>query len=318
MVRCLVVPMQMGAFMLASNWFIKYRGRVLGIVTIGSPLFSIVGVQFLNRMAAAGRLSESYLVMGGICIVISVLCALMLKDTPEDAGLYPDGMSHMPISETEAPEGKKIGLRDVITTRVGWCLILSYGIMQFVMIAIMSFMTSRYIVIGGEELWLNQGLWWLSVGAVLGIPFSYLLGVIDDKFGSIKGSLLLNLLFFLAVIPLAVMPQGGNVALMLVWAFGVACITGGTATMHPCIITYVYGRKRYQDANKWIMPIQGLIVAFAPQYMSFFFDRGQSAAAYYWMIPMLLVSLVTILLMWKVPDANQADREYGSKEKQKS
>lgn len=156
MVRCLVVPMQMGAFMLASNWFIKYRGRVLGIVTIGSPLFSIVGVQFLNRMAAAGRLSESYLVMGGICIVISVLCALMLKDTPEDAGLYPDGMSHMPISETEAPEGKKIGLRDVITTRVGWCLILSYGIMQFVMIAIMSFMTSRYIVIGGEELWLKN------------------------------------------------------------------------------------------------------------------------------------------------------------------
>jgi len=33
LVRIMVVPLQMGGFMLSANWFIKYRGRVLGVVT---------------------------------------------------------------------------------------------------------------------------------------------------------------------------------------------------------------------------------------------------------------------------------------------
>jgi len=81
------------------------------------------------------------------------------------------------------------------------------------------------------------------------------------------------------VIPLAIMPVGGSKLLMAIWAFGVACMTGGVPTMHPCSVSYVYGRKKYQGANKWIMTIQAIIMAFALYYMGFFFERGMAETA---------------------------------------
>lgn len=89
-------------------------------------------------------------------------------------------------------------------------------------------------------------------------------------------------------------------------------MTGGVPTMHPCSVSYVYGRKKYQGANKWIMTIQAVVMAFALYYMGFFFQRGMATQAYIGMLVMLVVSLITILTMWNIPDANAADRDYKS------
>jgi len=316
LVRVLVVPLQMGGFMLCANWFIKYRGRVMGIITAGSPLFSVVGISVLTFVANSVGIKLSYIVMGSIVILLAVATATLMKSTPEDAGLYPDGADNPPESEKE-DESETITLKQLLSEARAWQLIISYGIMQFVINAMMSYMAVRYISLSSEadqpNLWVAKALLYLSIGAIAGIPMSYVLGWIDDKFGSIKASLVLNILFFFAVIPLAIMPVGGSVPLMLVWAFGVACMTGGVPTMHPCVTSYVYGRKKYQSANKWIMTIQAIPFAFSVAFMSAFNDAGKLQTAYYLLLVMLVVSLITIITMWKIPDANAADRDYATK-----
>jgi len=313
-VRLLVVPLQMGGFMLCANWFIKYRGRVMGIITAGSPLFSIVGVSILTWVyTTLGAINMAYTVFGIIIIVLGVLIFLLLRDKPEDIGLFPDGSDHAPISES-GEEEEDVSLKEILTSKVAWQLIISYGLMQFVINAMMGYMVARYMMLSANaenpmELWL-EAVFFLSVGAALGIPMSYVLGWIDDKIGTIKASLVLNILFFIAVVPLAIMPVGGNKLLMGIWAFGVACMTGGVPTMHPCSVSYVYGRKKYQGANKWIMTIQAIIMAFALYYMGFFFERDMANMAYYGLIVMLIVSMITIFTMWNIPDANVADRDY--------
>lgn len=315
-VRLLVVPLQMGGFMLCSNWFIKYRGRVMGIITAGSPLFSIVGISILTWVyTTVGAINLAYTVLGAIVIGLGVLILLCLKDKPEDIGLYPDGADHPPLSEGDG-EDEDVSLKEILTSKVAWQLIISYGFMQFVINAMMAYMVARYMMLNTNPenpmaLW-GQAVGYLSVGAALGIPMSYVLGWIDDKLGTIKASLVLNVLFFIAVIPLAIMPEGGSPLLMGVWAFGVACMTGGVPTMHPCSVSYVYGRKKYQGANKWIMTIQAIIMAFALYYMGFFFERGMANVAYYGLMAMLVISLLTILTMWHIPDANAADRDYSN------
>ncbi|MGL5437897.1 MAG: MFS transporter [Lachnospiraceae bacterium] len=316
-VRLLVVPLQMGGFMLCANWFIKYRGRVMGIITAGSPLFSIVGISILTKVyTSLGSISMAYTVFGVVIVALAICIVVFLKDKPEDLGMYPDGADSPPKSEAE--EGNEdVSLKEILTSKVAWQLIISYGIMQFVINAMMAYMVARYMMLSPDPanpmaLWMKAVVY-LSVGAALGIPMSYVLGWIDDKLGTIKASLLLNILFFIAVIPLAIMPVGGNGLLMGVWAFGVACMTGGVPTMHPCSVSYVYGRKKYQGANKWIMTIQAIIMAFALYYMGFFFERGMADMAYYGMLIMLVISLITIITMWKVPDANAADRDYKNK-----
>ena len=101
-------------------------------------------------------------------------------------------------------------------TAESWKLIVSYGILQFVIVAMMAYMAVRYITLGTPEdvpnLFVSKALLWLSVGAAAGIPMSYVLGYIDDKVGSIKASLILIILYFFAVVPLAIMPVGGSVS----------------------------------------------------------------------------------------------------------
>jgi len=312
LVRVLVVPLQLGAFMLCANWFIKYRGRALGIITAGSPFFSIVGIGALTSAMMSMGL-HAYLIIAGILLLLAVLTMFGLKDTPEQLGLNPDGVDHKPYSE-EHESAEALTFGRVLSELRAWQLIVSYGILQFVIVAMMSYMAVRYISLGTEadvpNLFVSKALKWLSIGAALGIPMSYVVGWIDDRMGSIKASLVLNILFGFAVVPLAIMPVGGDTTLMAVWAFGVACMAGGLPTMHPCITSYVYGRHHYMEANKWIMTIQAIPMAFAVAFMGYFNQIGSLTTAYYILLGLLGVSFVTILSMWNVRDANEADRDY--------
>ncbi|SMP42959.1 MFS transporter [Anoxynatronum buryatiense] len=316
LIRVLVVPLQMGGFMLAANWFIKYRGRVMGVITAGSPLMSVVGIGLLTSLVSNYGLN-TYNMIAGVLVVLALVTAFGIKDTPEEVGLHPDGIDHAPYSESDEKE-EPITVKQLLSESRAWKLIISYGILQFVIAAMMSYMAVRYISLSTPDdipnLFVSKALLWLSIGAASGIPMSYVIGWIDDKLGSIKASLVLNVLFLFAVIPLAVMPVGGNTALMAVWAFGVACMTGGVPTMHPCVTSYVYGRRQYMAANKWIMSIQAIPMAFALTFMGTFNQMGKLDMAYYIMLGMLAVSFVTILSMKNIPDANEPDRDYGDKQ----
>jgi MFS family permease len=317
-VRVLVIALQMGGFMLCANWWIKYRGRALGIVTIGSPLFSICGIALLTNLTGSMGMQGSYILLGVIVVVLAILIFALVKAKPEDAGLYPDG-SAVPTHDVD--ETSEISFKQLITATRAWQLIISYGILQFVIMCMMAFMIVRYTFILGEE-GLGPVFMWLAIGAALGIPMSYVLGFIDDKLGSIKASLILNILYFVAVVPITVMTPESPKAIIGVWAFGVACMTGGMPTMHPAVTNYVYGRKKYQSANKWIMPIQAVMMAFSIPYMVYFVglatadgppDYTKMTPAYVGLIIMLVISFVVILTMFKIPDANLLDREYGQK-----
>lgn len=318
LIRTLVLPFQMGCFMLATNWFIKYRGRVLGIITAGSPLFSVVGIGLLTALVNRFALSSYYIIAAAL-LLMAIVTAIGIKDTPEEAGLYPDGSDTPPVSEKEE-EVSDISLKEILKDSRAWKLIISFGILQFVILTMMSYMAVRYISLSTPEdipnLFVSKAMKWLSIGAALGIPMSYVLGVIDDKLGSIKASLVLNILFLFAVVPLAIMPVGGNEVLMAIWAFGVACMTGGLPTLHPSITSYVYGRKQYMAANKWIMTLQAIPSAFGLTFMGIFNQMGKLTTAYYILIGMLAVSFITILSMRNIPDANAEDRDYVKPEKE--
>lgn len=325
-VRCGVVPLQMGAFMMCANWYIKYRGRMMGVITIGSPFFSVVGINLLSALCANG-IRTGYLLFGGIVVVMAIAMMIFLKDKPSDMGLYADGSDTPPKSETDDIV-EDMTLKQVLGESRAWKLIVSYGILQAVIAAMMGTMALRYVMAGEGFGAGTRPMLYLSIGALLGIPMSYILGWIDDKLGSIKASIVLNLLYFFAVLPFLFMPwdmtSGTSPVVMLIWAFGVACMTGGCPTMHPSITSYVYGRKHYQAANKWIMTIQAILMATALPIMNVLFDMSMpgethgpngiyAQAGYIGLTILLVVSLIVIISMRNIPDANLADRDYADK-----
>lgn len=231
-----------------------------------------------------------------------------IKDTPEQAGLYPDGADHAPKSE--ASEEIQLTVGQVLKQGKAWQLIVSYGAFQFVINACMGSMAVYYMSLGGQEVWVSATKW-LAMGAILGIPMSYVFGIIDDKVGSVIASIVLGLTELIPVLCLMLQPEGGSTALMIGWGFGVACMTGGVPTMHPCITSYVYGRREYQSANRIIMAIQLIPSAVAAMMMVTLISMGKGKLAYGILLAVIVVGLIATFTMLKLKDANAADRMYG-------
>jgi MFS transporter, OFA family, oxalate/formate antiporter len=342
-IRCTCMCFQLSGFMLASNWFIKNRGKVMGIITLGSPLFSVIGTSVMTNFISThlgGDYRPFYVGICVILVIIAVLVALLLKDTPEQAGLYPDGADHPPVSEASATDEVHLTVGQVLSQAKAWWLIISYGVFQYIINACMASMVAwfTYLAVtnvdlvsagpmaelfnnlGGLEgqgamvLFIGQATKWLSVGAILGIPVSFLFGVIDDKLGSVKTSILLGITELIPVIGLmyqhfAVKSTGAcSVPMLIVWGFGVACMTGGVPTMHPCITAFAYGRREYQSANRIIMAIQLIPMAFSATISAYFINAGLGVQYWVAMMVLILIGIAALFPLLKLKDANAADR----------
>ncbi len=335
LVRCTCMCFQMSGFQLAASWFIKFRGRVLGIITLGSPLFSVVGTSVMNTFIAKYLNSDYRPFYVGICVVlviIAVLTGLLLKDTPEEAGLYPDGADSKPKSE--ASDEVSLTIPQVLKQPRSWMLIVNFGAFQLVINACMASMVAWFTYLaqtnmdviatgslagsvdtfGPMVLFVGQATTWLSVGAILGIPMSFVFGLIDDKLGTPIASICLGITCFLP--PIGLMAQASavantgscNIPLLIVWGFGVACMTGGVPTMHPASISFVFGRREYQAANRIIMAIQLIPCAFIAQIVMAMISAGNGVAAWIMVIVINAIGIVFTLPMLKMKDANAADR----------
>ncbi len=318
--RCCCMCFQMAGFQLAANWFIKYRGRVLGVVTLGSPLFSVVGVGGMTNLIANnwnGDYRLFYIGVSVILVAIAILVRFFIRDTPEEVGLYPDGADAAPKSESNEEE-VHLTVKQILSEKRAWLLIVSYGAFQFIINCCMSSMAARFMSLDpafqsgaspAPTVWL-QATTWLSVGAILGIFMSYVFGWVDDKFGTVKASILLGISEIIPVAMLMFMPEGGNIPMEIAWGFGVACMTGGVPTMHPASISYAYGRREYQSANRVIMSIQLIPSALAAYMMAALIAKGYGFYAYGICLVVIAIGLIATVMLRKIPDAMAADRDF--------
>ena len=342
LVRCACMCFQMAGFQMAASLFIRFRGRILGIITLGSPLFSIIGTSAMTSFISTNLGGDYRPFYVGVCIllvVIALLTGLLLKDYPEQAGLYPDGAANPPKSEEGASE-VHLTAKQVLTQKKSWMLIINFGAFQFVINCCMASMVVWFMYLctsnmdavaaaagdnplfaatGPMYLFVGYAAQWLAVGAGLGIAMSFVFGVIDDKLGTPIATLLLGITEFLPVIGL--MTQAGavaetgmpNVPMLILWGFGVACMTGGVPTMHPASMSFVFGRREYQAANRIIMAIQLIPSAIAATIMMALIQSGNGMAAWTMVIVVIIVGIVATIPMFRMKDANAADRDYVKK-----
>ena len=341
LIRCCCMCLQMAGFQLASSWFVRYRGRVLGIISLGSPLFSVlctsVMTSFISRHLG-GDYRPFYIGIAVVLVLMAFLTALLLRDKPEDVGLFPDGAAHVPISETTREEN--LSVRQVLSMKKSWLMICNYGAYQFIVITCMSSLAAWFTYLcvtnadvvatgklgalfaelgglkgtGASTLFIGQATKWLSVGAILGIPMSFVFGTINDKLGTPIASVILGITELCTVIGL--MAQHGAVAatgscsvpMLILWGFGVGCMTGGTPALHPASINFAFGRRSYQSANRVIMAIQLIPSAVGTAIMIALIDAGKGMLGYWILLAVVLFGIATTIPMFMMKDANAADR----------
>ncbi len=307
--RCSITALSLGGTMLVSNWIIRYRGRIMAIYGLGAPLFTIIGTSLMPNVITRswhGDYRPFYIGLGVLCIIMAFVAAVFLKDTPEDAGLFPDGADHAPLSEKN--QINHLTVKEVLTDKKAWKLIGVLGSCSFIVAGMMSSMALRFIELGGQELWLTATVY-ISAGALIGILFGFVFGILADKIGALKTEALYFLAMFIPLFTLLFMPREKSVLALGILAFGLAVVLGAAPVIYPCVTTHVYGRFNFQAANRIIQSIVLIPKAFAGLITTALIQSGHGNISYILMLILCALGLVILFTMFKIPDANAADRE---------
>lgn len=92
-----------GASTVAARWFIRKRGRAIGMIFLFGAIGGVVFTMLASLVVESHGLKATWIAMGLVVLVFSVAPSLLLvAERPEDIGLLPDGE---PPDSTDAEKG---------------------------------------------------------------------------------------------------------------------------------------------------------------------------------------------------------------------
>ena len=87
----------MTAILLAVQWFVRYRGRAMGLVSLGMAAANAFFPPFCQWLIGVVGWRSAYQVLGvAIWLLVIPATVFLVKDRPEKIGLHPDGLPPEP------------------------------------------------------------------------------------------------------------------------------------------------------------------------------------------------------------------------------
>lgn len=291
----------MATFSLCNNWFRKWRGTALGIVTMISPISSATIISYMDFGVDNMGYQATFGIMSGVMLAAAAASLFLIRETPEEIGCFPDGMSVAPPPEILVHDDKvgKIGPKQIFRHKEAWLHPLVMGLLIFSIPVYSGFFTTRFAEMGYTQGEMTAFIFGFSIfGALL----SFGSGILDDKLGTHRATILMTVIFFVGTIGLRF---GTPDRPWMMW-FGIISlggIVGATPNLNPSHCVYTYGRKCFDQVYKYLNTLVCIPASFAMTYVtSLYQGTGNYDLAYTIMIPISLGIVICVLLMNKKHD----------------
>lgn len=300
---------------IVANWFTRTRGRILGIITIAFPLstatFTAIGTKGIEAWGYDGF----YTAVGIFIIVVGIAGFWLLYDTPETLGLSPDGI---PLTEAEKAEiaARKSHqsawtLKRIVKTKELWAYSLGWSLVGLVVGSIMSQMIPVFTSSG---LSINAALGMMAVGALAGIPLSYVWGYLDDKIGTPKTTLI-----FVSVLVTGALGMAyGSVDNIQMYYLAIVCLalaSAGMPNLQPSSLAYMVGRKEFLNVQRYFHVVNAVFLSLSMAYVPVMYSIwGSYKPVFLSLIIFIAITLVSLKLAEKTFDPERIKSEEESEE----
>lgn len=279
--------------LLIAQWFVKYRGRAVAITTMGFAVGSAAVPSLARMLIEAIGWRETYMVLG-IAVWVLVLPAnvLLVRNTPEEMGLHPDGASQAPANEPSArrePGARQVDRRKVLTSPAFWLLAFPLAIPSFVSTALIFHQVSIFAERGLSS----------SMAALVFVPYSiasagtaFLGGFLVDRVGPRRfGSVVLLGLVGATVLVIYIETNLGAFA----YAALLGAVGGGAQIISGVTWARYYGRFGLGRVQGSAMMVSISSAAVGPIYLAAMRTVGDGYALGNWaMAAMPLLGLVAL------------------------
>ena len=223
--------------LLVNQWFVSLRGRAIGIMTLGSMLSIALYPSFARFLIDSIDWRGAYVVLGVVAIGLIVPVALIVvKNRPEDIGLFPDGASQPPVSEQrQAATGVSRNIR-VYSSPGFWLLALSLSSPSLITTALMFHQASIFHEHGLSPTLAAAAF---AVFSVSSAASSLVSGFVSDRTGP-RVLLVFSMATLMGTLALGVLINSLYMAVVYVVMMGVS--SGSYIIVHNTIWAHYYGR----------------------------------------------------------------------------
>lgn len=244
------------------NWFDRMRGRAVGIAVVGLGAGGILTRPSLYVMEAIGW-RDSFLLMAVIVIVVLLPMAFVLRRTPEDYGMRPDGDEVAESSVggvVQAPILYGLAFTQILRTPTFWFLsmlmFLSFWPIGALQIHQAPFMEEA----GYSRLAAADAVGAMALITIVGrVGGGWLADAMDPR----RGTVLATLLQGIGIAAFALSRPEANWYLIL---FFVAFSPGFGAiiVLQPALLATYFGRRAFGAAQGFLWTMVAMAVSVAP------------------------------------------------------
>lgn len=294
-----------------AKWFVARRGLAISIASAGVSLGGVLMTPLVAWCIDSFGWRAAWVVLAGVVVLVMVPASLLMRRSPEDEGLLPDGMTDEESDAYTAKRRRASAASEVqwtrseaVRTRTIWLVIFAYGIANIGLGAMLlhtipfltdtGFSSSSASVLFGTMAWaaLASKLLW---------------GFLMDRFHARYLSAAAFGTMALAVLTMISVGHTGSVALAYGVALTYGTAMGGTVPLQETVWASYFGRSHLGEIRAVAMPFTIVFSAGGPLLAGAIFDRTGSYDGALGLFAGFSVVGLCLVLLAKPPDAQFRD-----------
>lgn len=234
---------------LIANWFPEKKGVVLGITTMGLALGNSTLTPLFSKISELFSFHSALSTYGIAMILVGIISLFWIKESPQEIGLYPDNNPEYFNKEHISSFVSKWTFAKLLRNRSAYLVTFSFGLSFMACIAAVSQLVPFAQF---REFSLSQSLTIMSIGGIVSAAISFISGVIDQKWGTKRTTILYCLLCLISYIVLIFVTMQPIVAFFLIFVVG---LNGAPGNLTPSMFISKFGAQNYTAVNRLLMPV---------------------------------------------------------------
>ena len=292
-----------------SKWFVRYRGRALGIAVTGLSLAGVLTPTLLTPVVDDYGWRAGWRLLAVATALLMISAALVMRRQPEDHGLLPDGRApEDPASGDEAEQARldydtSLTRRQAIRSSSLWLLIAAFGLGGLSFTALGA-QTIPFLTDSGFSRTTAAGM--LSLFALPGLLTRAFWGVLAER---IQPRLLAAAAFLATAAAMTIIipaARSGSTPLVALGFLTFGCGIAGFVPIQEVIWASFFGRRYLGGVRGVAMPFQLVFSAAGPFVVSLYFDAFASYDGVFAALGVCSLLATALVLAAPMPRARRA------------
>ena len=284
-----------------AKWFVEKRGRALAIATIGMAGGTMFAIPITERLLSAYGWRTTTFIFGiAAAVVVIPVSALLVRRSPEDLGLHPDGVAQAPANAAQHALGPHAHLstardwtvREAMRTVAMWqllgALVLAGAVLTGTLVHRVDYFKS--LGVSSETVAFGTTLDPLTV-----VFSAFAFGLVADRvpvryLGAIG-------LFGLAASILPMILSTGQPVTVYLHNVGWGLAAGGYITLNNIVWPNYFGRAHLGAIRGIVLPISIAASGLGPPIFGYLLDSGiEPSRVWYISLASFAVAGIAVLL----------------------